>query len=169
MEPPPEETEEHGDCLWQSVKVIYGRRKGARSWQDHFRSVVISEETRKAGFTVRLHDKCPTLFYIEEADGVLELHVDDGHGTGDPVVIRKFLEYVGSQIELKWIDNLRAGASYEYLKCLKVHSDEGLWSCPSARHIDGALEKMDMVGCNGSNRRSFQSQRSLPTWRKSTS
>ena len=92
LEPPPEETEEHGDCLWQSVKVIYGRRKGARSWQDHFRSVVISEETRKAGFTVRLHDKCPTLFYIEEADGVLELHVDDGHGTGDPVVIRKFLE-----------------------------------------------------------------------------
>jgi hypothetical protein len=151
LEPPPEEVEQYGDCLWQSVKVIYGRRKGARSWQDHFRSVIISEDARKAGFTVRLHDKCPTLFYIEEADGVLELHVDDGHGTGDPVVIKKFLEYVADKIDLKWSDNLRAGASYEYLKCLKFHSDEGLWSCPNAKYIDSALAKMDMVGCNGSN------------------
>ena len=66
-------------------------------------------------------------------------------------MIRKFLKYISDKIDLKWIDNLRAGASYEYLKCLKFHSDEGLWSCPSARYIDSALEKMDMVGCNGSN------------------
>ncbi len=50
LEPPPEETQEHGDSLWQSVKVIYGRRKGERSWQDHIRSMVISEEAKKAGF-----------------------------------------------------------------------------------------------------------------------
>ena len=37
LEPPPEEIEEHGDCVWRSVRVIYGRRKGARSWQEHFR------------------------------------------------------------------------------------------------------------------------------------
>ncbi len=33
------------------------------------------------------------------------------------------------------------------MKCVKFHSDEGSWSCPSARYIDSAL---DMVGCNGS-------------------
>ncbi len=38
-------------------------------------------------------------------------------------IIRKFFEHVGNKIELKWIDNLRAGASYEYLKCVKFHSD----------------------------------------------
>ena len=26
------------------------------------------------------HAKCPTLYYVREADGVIELHVDDGHG-----------------------------------------------------------------------------------------
>ena len=35
LEPPPEEIEEHGDCVWRSIRVIYGRRKGARSWQEH--------------------------------------------------------------------------------------------------------------------------------------
>ena len=38
LEPPPEEIEEHGDCVWRSIRVIYGRRKGARSWQEHFDS-----------------------------------------------------------------------------------------------------------------------------------
>ena len=42
LEPPPEEVEEHGDCLWRSVRVIYGRRKGARSWQENFDSVIRS-------------------------------------------------------------------------------------------------------------------------------
>ena len=38
LEPPPEEIEEHGDCVWRSIRVMYGRRKGARSWQEHFDS-----------------------------------------------------------------------------------------------------------------------------------
>ena len=28
LEPPPEEIEGHGDCVWRSIRVIYGRRKG---------------------------------------------------------------------------------------------------------------------------------------------
>ena len=35
LEPPPEEIGEHGDCVWRPIRVIYGRRKGARSWQEH--------------------------------------------------------------------------------------------------------------------------------------
>ena len=68
LEPPPEEIEEHGDCVWRSIRVIYGRRKGARSWQE------------QRGCTVESHPMCPTLHYVHEADGVIELHVDDGHG-----------------------------------------------------------------------------------------
>ena len=52
LEPPPEEIEEHCDCVWRSIRVIYGRRKGARSWQDHFDSILRSEEARQRGFTV---------------------------------------------------------------------------------------------------------------------
>ena len=43
LEPPPEEIEEHGDCVWRSIRVTYGRRKGARSWQEHFGSIIRSE------------------------------------------------------------------------------------------------------------------------------
>ena len=82
LEPPPEEIEEHGDCVWRSIRVIYGRRKGARSWQEHFDSILRGEEARQRGFTVEAHPKCPTLYYVREADGVIELHVDDGHGCG---------------------------------------------------------------------------------------
>ena len=53
LEPPPEEIEEHGDCVWRSIRVIYGRRKGARSWQEHFDSILRSEEARQRGFTLQ--------------------------------------------------------------------------------------------------------------------
>ncbi len=83
------------------------------SWQDHFRFVVLSEETQTAGCTIRAHDKRPTMFSLEEAHGVLELHVNDGHGAGDPKVARKFLECVSSKLEVKWVDDLEAVSSYE--------------------------------------------------------
>ena len=82
LEPPLEENEEHGDCVWRSIRVIYGRRKGARSWQEHFDSILKSEQARQRGFTVESHPKCPTLYHVREADGAVELHVDDGHGDG---------------------------------------------------------------------------------------
>lgn len=62
------------------------------------------EETKQAGFTLRLSEKIHTVYYTEEAHGVLELHVDDGHGTGRPEVIRGFLQYLGKRDELKWVD-----------------------------------------------------------------
>ena len=80
LEPPPEENEEHGDCMWRSIRVIHGRRKGARLWQEHFDSILRSEEAWQRGFTVKSRAGCPTLCYVRVANGVIELHVDDGHG-----------------------------------------------------------------------------------------
>ncbi len=62
LESPKEENEEHGDCLWQAVKVIYGRPEGSRSWQGHFPCVALSEETQQAGFAIRVHDARPAMF-----------------------------------------------------------------------------------------------------------
>ena len=70
LEPPPEEIEEHGDCVWKSIRVC-GLRKGAKSWQEHFDSILRSEEARQRGFTVESHPKCPTLCHVREADGVI--------------------------------------------------------------------------------------------------
>ena len=87
LEPPPEEIEEHVDCVWRSIRVIYGRRKGARSWQEHFDSIFRSEEARQRGFTVESHPKCPTLYHMREARRVIELQVDDGCGCGKETIV----------------------------------------------------------------------------------
>ena len=115
LEPPPEEIEEHGDCVWRSIRVIYGRRKGARSWQELFDSILRSEEARKRGFTVESHPKCPTLCYVREADGVIELHVHDGHGCGKETIVAESLTFLSEQIEMKYVQGIWCG-SYEYWK-----------------------------------------------------
>ena len=134
LEPPPEEIEEHGDCLWRSVRVIYGRRKGARSWQEHFDSVIRSAEARQRGFTVDAHPKCPTLYYIREADGLIELHVDDGHGCGKEEVIAELLTFLSEKIEIKYVQGIRHG-SCEYLKTTKVRDEKKLTSIPNKRYL----------------------------------
>ena len=149
LEPPPEEIEEHGDCVWRSIRVIYGRRKGARSWQEHFDSILRSEEARQRGFTVEAHPKCPTLYYVREADGVIELHVDDGHGCGKETVIAELLSFLSEKIKMKWVQGIKCG-SYEYLKTVKVRDGKKLTSIPNKKHLQSALKKLEMSDCKGS-------------------
>ena len=115
-EPPPEEIEEHGDCVWRSITVIYGRRKGARSRQEHFDSILRGEEARQRGFTVESHPKCPTLCFVREADGVIELHVDDGHGCGKETIVAELLT---SLSEMRDSDDRRE----QLVKRLDVYTD----------------------------------------------
>ena len=72
LELAPEEVEEHGDCVWRSIRVIHGRRKGATSWQEHFDSILRSEEARQRSFTVESRTKCPTHYCVREADGLID-------------------------------------------------------------------------------------------------
>ena len=149
LEPSPEEIEEHGDCVWRSIRVIYGGRKGARSWQEHFDSILRGEETRQRGFTVEAHPKCLTQYYVREADGVIELHVDDGHGCGKETVIAELLSFLSEKIEMKWVQGIKCG-SYEYLKIVKVRDGEKLTSIPNKKHLQSALKKLEMSDCKGS-------------------
>ena len=148
LEPPPEEMEEHGDCVWRSIRVIYGRRKGARSWQEHFDSILRSEEARQRGFTVESHPKCPTLHYVREADGVIELHVDDGHGCGKETIVAELLTFLSEKIEMKYVQGIWCG-SYEYLKLVKVRDGKKLTSIPNKKHLQSALKKLEMRDCKG--------------------
>ena len=149
LEPPPEDIEEHGDCVWRLIRVIYGRRKGARSWQEHFDSIIRGEEARQRGFTVEAHPKCPTLYYVREADGVIELHVDDGHGCGKETVIAELLSFLSEKIEMKWVQGIKCG-SYEYLKTVKVRDGKKLTSILNKKHLQSALKKLEMSDCKGS-------------------
>ena len=79
--------------------MIYGRRKGASSWQEHLDSILRSDEARQRGFTVEAHPKCPTLYYVREADGVIEVNVDDRHGCGKETVVAELLAFLSEKIE----------------------------------------------------------------------
>ena len=148
LEPPPEEIEEHGDCVWRSIRVIYGRRKGARSLQEHIDSILRGEEARQRGFTMEAHPKCPTLHYVREADGVIELHVDDGHGCGKETVIAELLTFLSEKIEMKYVQGIWCG-SHEYLKTVKVRDGKKLTSIPNKKHLQSALKKLEMSDCKG--------------------
>ena len=120
-----------------SKKVIIDTIKqwGARSWQEHFDSIHRGEEARQRGFTVEAHPK-----YVREADGVIELHVDDGHECGKETVIAELLSFP-SEIEMKWVQGIKCG-SYEYLKIVKVRDGKKLTSTPNKIHLQSALKKV---------------------------
>ena len=127
--------------------MIYGRRKGARSWQEHFDSILRSEEVRQRGFMVESHPKCPTLHYVREADGMIELHVHDGHGCGKETIVAELLAFLSDKTEMKYVQGFRSG-SYEYLKTVKVR-DERKLSIRNKKYLQSALIKLEMDDCKG--------------------
>ena len=137
LEPPPEEIEEHGDCVWKSIRVIYGRRKDARSWQEHFGSSLRSEEARQRG---KSRPKCPTLHNVREADG---------HGCGKETIVAELLARLSQQIEMKYVQGIWSG-SCEYLKTMKVRDEKKLTSIPNKKYLQSALNKLEMGDCKGS-------------------
>ena len=74
--------------------MIYGRRKGTGLWQEHFVSILRSEEVWERCVQRESHPRCPTLYCVREADGVIELHVDDGHGCGTEMIVAELLSGV---------------------------------------------------------------------------
>ena len=95
------------------------------------------------------HPKCPTLYYVREADGVIELHVDNGHGCGKETVIAELLSFLSEKIEMKWVQGIKCG-SYEYLKTVKVRDGKKLTSIPNKKHVQSALKKLEMSDCKES-------------------
>ena len=129
--------------------MIYGRRKGARSWLEHFDSILRSEEARQRGFTVESHPKCPTLHNALEADGVIEVHVDDGHGCGKETIVVELLAFLSEKIDMKYVQGIWSGI-FEYLKTMKVRDERKLTSIPNKKYLQSALNKLEMGDCKGS-------------------
>ena len=47
-----------------------------------------------------------------EADGVIERHVDDGHGCGKETIVAELLAFLSEEIEMKFVQRIWSG-SYE--------------------------------------------------------
>ena len=74
--PPPEHMEKVGPCLWQCLKVREGRRKGARSWQDHFVEKLLSNDCPG---NFKQSGKSPTIFHSRELNITMDVHIDDDY------------------------------------------------------------------------------------------
>ena len=83
------------------------------------------------------------------ADGVIELHVDDGHGCVKETIVAELLTFLSEKIEMKYVQEIWCG-SYEYLKTVKVRDGKKLTSIPSKKHFQSALKKLEMSDCKGS-------------------
>ena len=92
------------------------------------------------------HPKCPTLCYVREANGMIELHVDDGHVCGKETVIAELLSFLSEKNEMKWVQGIWCG-SYEYLKTVKVRDGKKLTSIPNKKHLQSALKKLEISDC----------------------
>ena len=104
-------------------------------------SILRSEEARQRGFTVESHSKCPTLYYVREENGVIQLHVGDGHGCGKETIVAELLTFL-SVIEMRYVQRIWC-ASYEYLKTVKARDGKKLTSIPNKKHFQSALKNGD--------------------------
>ena len=95
------------------------------------------------------HLKCPTLHYVREADGVIEVPVHDGHGCGKETIVAELLAFLSEKIEMKYVQGIWCG-SFEFLKTMKVRDERKLTSIPNKKHLQSALKKMEMGVCGSS-------------------
>ena len=122
------------------MRAFYGRRKGACSWQT---------PSSQRGFTVDTQPRCPTLYFIRESDGLIELHVDDGHGCCKEAVIAELLAFFSEKNGTKHVQGIGRG-SHEYLKTTKVRDEKKLTSIPNKRYLQSAMDKLGMSDCTKS-------------------
>ena len=110
------------------------------------------------------HPKCPTFYYVREADGVIELHVDDGRGCGKDTIVAELLAFLSEKIEMKYVQGIWCGR-YENLKTMKVRDERKLTSIPNKKHLQSALEKLEMGECKGSVLQNWTRRASMVTAR----
>ena len=121
--------------------------------QDRGKSTLVpSTEVRKHGSEVSQWNHIQSVrrsTTCARADGVIELHVDDGHGCGKETVIAELLTFLSEKIEMKYMQGIWCG-SYEHLKTVKVRDGKKLTSIPNKKHFQSALKKLEMSDCKGS-------------------
>ena len=81
-------------------------------------------------------------------DGLIELHVDDGHGCGKETVIAELLTFLAEKIEMEIVQRIWCG-SHENLKIMKVRDDQKQTNIPNKMPLQSAMLKMGMSECKG--------------------
>ena len=140
VEPPQEWKDDHPDedYVWQLVKQLYGRRPAPRAFSDFVAGVLIDEIGMKRCIEV------PHLYYHEETEVCLEVHVDDFYAVGPGEAAGNLLQRIGQHMTLKIEGPYDIGSTFVHLKRVRVVAPEGVYISASPNHLKKLLKLTDL-------------------------
>ena len=91
-----EPIEGDADLVWKLGKKLPGRRAAGKHWSEFFK-----DELTERGF--QACPNFPQIFSQPEAGMMLDVHMDDAHGTGpDAATITELIKDIGATAALSW-------------------------------------------------------------------
>ena len=125
------------DIMWKLERMLPGQRDAGAEW--------VSTAARK--FVSKEYERCPGLpqFFFRRSDRVLiEVHMDDFHGTGPIANVPAALAELRILFDLKATDVITTGR-YAHLKRERLKRPDGSTLLrPDVKYIDGMVEIMGM-------------------------
>ena len=141
VEPPEEWKREHPDedLVWLLLKQLYGRRPAPRKFSDFCSGVLTDKIGMKRCVEV------PHMFYCEETEVCLEVHVDDFYAVGPGDAAGNLLKKVGEYMTLTLEGPYDIGSTFTHLKRVRTVTAEGLYIAASPTHLKKLLKLTDLT------------------------
>ena len=141
VEPPDEWKQEHpeDDMVWLLLKQLYGRRPAPRAFSDFCSGVL----TDKIG--MKRCAEVPHLFYDEETEVCLEVHVDDFYAVGPGEAAGNLLKRVAQYMTLTLEGPYDVGSTFVHLKRVRTMTAEGMYIAASPSHLRKLLKLTDLT------------------------
>ena len=127
------------DLVWLLQKQLYGRRPAPRAFSNFIAGVL----TEKIGMKRCI--EVPHLFYHEETEVCLEVHVDDFYAVGPGESAGNLLKRVAEYMTLTLEGPFDIGSTYVHLKRVRTMTPEGLYISSSSSHLKKLLELTDLT------------------------
>lgn len=149
MYPPEEWLEEERkagrptDVMWMLQTEWYGRRVAGTKWVEWAAGKVMKAGCQRSKLA-------PWLFHHPTLDISLELHMDDIYGCGPPKAVKKFLEELHKEIEMKSEIHMPGGEPYYHLKRKRIYGRDGsLFIQSDAKHLNSIKKLLHLQGAKG--------------------
>ena len=137
--------EELDDCVLQLKTNLYGRRTAGRNWRDKFEEVI--KQVPEKNFKRSASDPC--VFVDQITGAVVTHHVDDIRGTGPTELCEKVIEYLSSQLWVRWDPLETEGCVGKFLKRTKRRQEKHMTTEPNEKHIERLLDLMNLKDTGG--------------------
>ena len=127
--------------MWRLRKQLPGRRTAGKRLIDHAAGILVVDlEMARCA-------ECPC-FFKSKSGVVIELHMDDFHGTGPAEACAEVIEQLRVKLKLKVSPMLEPMVHYQHLKRHRVRGTEGTFIAGSNQHARNVLEALGFDDCN---------------------